>query len=50
MNYEKIRKQRKEKKRIEQEKNKEEEMLKAQLRQAVAPPKQEYTNPFANCY
>jgi len=49
MNYEKIRKQRKEKKRIEQEKKKEEEMLKAQLRQAVAPPKQEY-NPFQNCY
>ena len=49
MNYEKIRKQRKEKKRIEQEKNKEEEMLKAQLRQAVAPPKQEY-NPFSGCY
>jgi acyl transferase domain-containing protein len=50
MNYEKIRKQRKEKKRIEQEKNKEEEMLKAQLRQAVAPPKQEYNNPFSGCY
>lgn len=49
MNYEKIRKTRKEKKRIEQEKNKEEEMLKAQLRRAVAPPQQEY-NPFNGCY
>lgn len=49
MNYEKIRKQRKEKKRIEQEKNNEQEMLKAQLRRAVAPPQQEY-NPYANCY
>ncbi len=49
MNYEKIRKSRKEKKRIDQEKNKEEEMLKAQLRRAVAPPQQEY-NPYANCY
>jgi len=48
MNYEKIRKSRKEKKRIEQEKNKEQEMLKAQLRRAVAPP-QEY-NPFSGCY
>jgi hypothetical protein len=49
INYEKIRKQRKEKKKIDQEKNKEEEMLKAQLRRAVAPPQQEY-NPFNGCY
>tara|TARA_Y100001972_G_C7640961_1_gene321999 strand:- start:378 stop:1082 length:705 start_codon:yes stop_codon:yes gene_type:complete len=50
MNYEKIRKSRKEQKRIEQEKNKEQEALKAQIRRAVAPPKQEYNNPFAGCY
>tara|TARA_R100001440_G_scaffold31594_5_gene50176 strand:- start:285 stop:977 length:693 start_codon:yes stop_codon:yes gene_type:complete len=50
MNYEKIRKSRKEEKRIQQEKNREQEALKAQLRRAVAPPKQEYNNPFAGCY
>jgi len=50
MNYEKIRKSRKEKKKIEQEKNKEQEALKAQIRRAVAPPQKEYNNPFANCY
>mgnify|MGYP003112200561 CR=1 FL=1 len=48
MNYEKIRKSRKEEKRIKQEKEREQEALKAQIRRAVAPP-QEY-NPFANCY
>jgi len=50
MNYEKIRKSRKEQKKIEQEKNKEQEALKAQIRRAVAPPQKEYNNPFANCY
>jgi hypothetical protein len=48
MNYEKIRKSRKEEKRIKQEKEREQEALKAQIRRAVAPP-QEY-NPFQNCY
>ena len=48
MNYEKIRKSRKEEKKIKQEKEREQEALKAQIRRAVAPP-QEY-NPFANCY
>jgi len=49
MNYEKIRKQRKEQKKIEQEKNKEQEAIRNQIRRAVAPPKEEY-NMFANCY
>lgn len=49
MNYEKIRKQRKEEKKDRQKQEAEQEALKAQLRQAVAPPKQEY-NPFQNCY
>ena len=49
MNYEKIRKQRKEEKKERQKQEAEQEALKAQLRQAVAPPKQEY-NPFQNCY
>jgi len=49
MNYEKIRKSRKEEKRIQQEKDREQQALKAQLRRAVAPQK-EYNNPFANCY
>jgi len=49
INYEKIRKSRKEQKRIEQEKNKEQEAIRSQIRRAVAPP-QEYNNPFANCY
>ncbi len=49
MNYEKIRKSRKEQKKIEQEKNKEQEALRNQIRRAVAPPQQEY-NMFANCY
>lgn len=48
MNYEKIRKSRKEEKKIKQEKEREQEALKAQIRRAVAPP-QEY-NPFQNCY
>jgi hypothetical protein len=46
---EKIRKSRKEEKRIKQEKEKEQEAIKAQLRRAVAPPQQEY-NPFSGCY
>ena len=49
MNYEKIRKSRKEQKKIEQEKNKEQEAIRNQIRRAVAPPKEEY-NMFANCY
>jgi len=49
MNYEKIRKSRKEQKKVEQEKNKEEEHVRSQLRRAVAPPQQEY-NPFGGCY
>jgi len=49
INYEKIRKSRKEEKKIKQEKEKEQEALKAQLRRAVAPPQQEY-NPFSVCY
>jgi hypothetical protein len=49
MNYEKIRKQRKEQKKIDQEKNKEQEAIRNQIRRAVAPPQQEY-NMFANCY
>lgn len=49
MNYEKIRKSRKEKKKIDQEKNKEQEAIRNQLRRAVAPPQEEY-NPFNNCY
>ena len=49
MNYEKIRKSRKEQKKIEQEKNKEQEALKAQIRRAVAPPQKEY-NMFDGCY
>ena len=50
MNYEKIRKSRKEQKKIEAEKNKEEEALKAQLRRAVAPAQKEYNNYFDGCY
>jgi len=50
MNYEKIRKSRKEQKKIDQEKNKEQEAIRNQIRRAVAPPKQEYVNPYANCY
>lgn len=49
MNYEKIRKSRKEQKKVDQEKNKEEEHVRNQLRRAVAPPQQEY-NPFGGCY
>ncbi len=49
INYEKIRKSRKEKKKVEQEKNREQEALKAQIRRAVAPQK-EYNNPFDGCY
>ena len=50
MNYEKIRKSRKEQKRIDQEKNKEQEAIRNQIRRAVAPAQPEYINPFANCY
>lgn len=50
MNYEKIRKSRKAEKQERQKKEAEEEALKAQLRRAVAPPQQEYVNPFQNCY
>mgnify|MGYP003646558410 FL=1 len=50
MNYEKIRKSRKEQKKIDQEKNKEQEAIRNQIRRAVAPPQQEYNNPYANCY
>lgn len=50
MNYEKIRKSRKVEKQERQKKEAEEEALKAQLRRAVAPPQQEYVNPFHNCY
>ena len=50
INYEKIRKQRKQQKKIDQEKNKEQEAIRNQIRRAVAPPQQEYINPFANCY
>ena len=49
MNYEKIRKSRKEKKKIEQEKNAEQEALRNQIRRAVAPPQEEY-NPYSMCY
>ena len=48
MNYEKIRKSRKEEKKERMKKEAEEEALKNQIRGAVAPPK-EY-NPFQNCY
>ena len=48
MNYEKIRKSRKEEKKERMKKEAEEEALKNQIRRAVAPPK-EY-NPFQNCY
>ena len=50
MNYEKIRKQRKEEKREKQKQEAEQEALKAQLRRAVAPPQPEYNNPFSMCY
>jgi hypothetical protein len=49
MNYEKIRKSRKAEKEEREKKEAEEEAIKAQLRRAVAPPKQEY-NPFNGCY
>tara|TARA_R110000823_G_scaffold64615_5_gene151530 strand:+ start:470 stop:1186 length:717 start_codon:yes stop_codon:yes gene_type:complete len=49
VNYEKIRKSRKEKKKVDQEKNKEQEAIRNQLRRAVAPPQEEY-NPFNGCY
>ena len=49
MNYEKIRKSRKEQKKIELEKNKEQEALRNQIRRAVAPPQEEY-NPYSMCY
>jgi len=48
MNYEKIRKSRKEEKKERMKKEAEEEALKNQIRRAVAPPK-EY-NPFNGCY
>lgn len=50
MNYEKIRKSRKEQKKIDQEKNKEQEAIRNQIRRAVAPAQAEYVNPYANCY
>ena len=49
MNYEKIRKARKEEKRKTQEKQKEHQILKQKIMRAVAPPEPEY-NPFQNCY
>ena len=50
MNYEKIRKSRKEEKRKTQEKQKEHQILKQKIMRAVAPPEPEY-NPFAGiCY
>tara|TARA_R100000541_G_scaffold4007_6_gene11302 strand:- start:516 stop:1193 length:678 start_codon:yes stop_codon:yes gene_type:complete len=49
MNYEKIRKARKEEKRKVQEKQKEHQILKQKIMRAVAPPEPEY-NPFQNCY
>jgi hypothetical protein len=49
MNYEKIRKSRKEEKKERMKQEAEEEALKNQIRRAVAPPK-EYNNPFSNCY
>ncbi len=49
MNYEKIRKSRKEEKRKLQEKQKEQQILKQKIMRAVAPPEPEY-NPFAGCY
>ena len=48
MNYEKIRKNRKEEKRLKQIKEQEQELLKRQIRRAVKPP-EEY-NPFSGCY
>ena len=50
MNYEKLRKSRKEQKKIDQEKNKEQEAIRNQIRRAVAPAQPEYVNPYANCY
>ena len=50
MNYEKIRKSRKEQKKIQQEKDKEQQALRNQIRRAVAPPQKEYVNPYASCY
>ena len=49
MNYEKIRKSRKEEKRKVQEKQKEQQILKQKIMRAVAPPEPEY-NPFSGCY
>jgi len=49
MNYEKIRKARKEEKRKVQEKQKEHQILKQKIMRAVAPPEPEY-NPFSGCY
>lgn len=49
MNYEKIRKSRKEEKRKTQEKQKEQQILKQKIMRAVAPPEPEY-NPFSGCY
>ena len=49
MNYEKIRKSRKEEKRKTQEKQKEHQILKQKIMRAVAPPEPEY-NPFSGCY
>jgi len=50
MKYETIRKHRKKEKQERLKKEAEQEAIKAQLRRAVAPPQQEYVNPFHNCY
>jgi len=50
INYEKLRKSRKEQKKIDEEKNKEQEAIRNQIRRAVAPAQPEYINPYANCY
>ncbi len=49
MSYEKLRKERKAEKQIRQKKEKEEEIVRQQIRRAVAPPQKEY-NPFDICY
>ena len=35
---------------VNQEKNKEQEAIRNQIRRAVAPAQAEYVNPYANCY
>lgn len=49
MSYEKMRKERKAEKQIRQKKEQEEEVVRQQIRRAVAPPQKEY-NPFDICY